>query len=611
MDNGRKNRKTKKEINYRSTEIPDSSFLLKRKSKFREVFFAQIPENPDLLRSELSERWKINPPEAIISITGVHHQFNIKDKLKLKRNLINAVTKTGSWIITCGIESGVVQFIEDAVDEYITLEDLHVPIVGLLSQRVLHEMSVSKEQKKLKRKDCRTRMEERSGSWLEIPVLSTKETLDSNHTQFVFIDDSQEGQARTDAASEYPKIQTGDILPVVLVLIEGGRQELETAVSMLKDDNQVVVIDGSGGAANFLAALYREESDESLEQLKEECFEAYPSSLIRYTMDTIVHIVKKKKKEKIDVYSLNNKTTSVDQVIQNALFKIYTDDFEKKRKKSDDHLKIGYIKKQCKLVRKWNRCDLAEKHIFVARNRTELSTLQTGDEQTRTKFLKRMQKILAKIPIERHFKNSKLKDSDREESSYKYFKGRISKLDNEKDGYFTTFIESLDGLEKRLNREFDHVDEKLKKITGDEYTMTTCHKKMQNILGLIPEESSYKYLKRRISKLNDVKAGYFAYLNESLEGLKKRLERDLDHVDESLETLLRKTEEKIATKIEAICKYRKDLWAVDVFAKLENAYDLPTADAADAIYHQKCSVNLRIGKHIPFGTPDQKRKKAR
>ncbi|CAC5392560.1 unnamed protein product [Mytilus coruscus] len=59
-------------------------------------------------------------------------------------------------------------------------------------------------------------------------------------------------------------------------------------------------------------------------------------------------------------------------------------------------------------------------------------------------------------------------------------------------------------------------------------------------------------------------------------------------------------------KIEAICKDRKDSWAADVFAKLEYAQDLP---AADAIYHQKCSVNFRTGKNIPIGTPDQKRKK--
>lgn len=52
----------------------------------------------------------------------------------------------------------------------------------------------------------------------------------------------------------------------------------------------------------------------------------------------------------------------------------FVDDFDKN--KSQKQLKILSIKKQCDLVGKWNRCDLAEKHIFVARNRTELSNLQ-------------------------------------------------------------------------------------------------------------------------------------------------------------------------------------------------------------------------------------------
>ncbi|CAG2246291.1 unnamed protein product [Mytilus edulis] len=326
-----------------------------------------------------------------------------------------------------------------------------------------------------------------------------------------------------------PNIKTDDILPVVLVLIEGGHDELETAVSMLKDNNQVVVIDGSGGAANFLAALYREESNEILEELKEEFFEADPTGSRRFTMQNIVDIVMEKKKEKIDVYSLNNKTTSVDQVIQNALFKIYTDDFDKK--KSQKQLKILSIKKQCDLVGKWNRCDLAAKHIFVARNRTELSVLQIGDDQTRIYLHKRMKDILTQIPKERSHRNvKKLEDSDREERSFKYFKKRMSKLDDVKKNYSKYLIESLEGIKKHLDIEFDHVDKIYKERfwetivhtanTGDKYTRTICHKEMKNILSLMPEESSYKYLKRRISKLNDVKSGYFAYLLESLEGLK-------------------------------------------------------------------------------------------
>lgn len=51
----------------------------------------------------------------------------------------------GAWIVSCGMESGVVHFIEDAVDEYITMEDLHIPIVGVLSQEVFNEVIIIKK----------------------------------------------------------------------------------------------------------------------------------------------------------------------------------------------------------------------------------------------------------------------------------------------------------------------------------------------------------------------------------------------------------------------------------------------------------------------------------
>lgn len=45
-------------------------------------------------------------------------------------------------------------------------------------------------------------------------------------------------------------------LPIVLVLIEGGVEAMETASNLLKDNNPVIAIDGSGGAADFLASCY-------------------------------------------------------------------------------------------------------------------------------------------------------------------------------------------------------------------------------------------------------------------------------------------------------------------------------------------------------------------
>ena len=45
------------------------------------------------------------------------------------------------------------------------------------------------------------------------------------------------------------------------------------------------------------------------------------------------------------------------------------------------------------------------------------------------------------------------------------------------------------------------------------------------------------------------------------------------------------------------CSERKDEWAEVVQARILHFYDLP---AADAIYHQACSVNFRTKKQIPM-----------
>lgn len=61
--------------------------------------------------------------------------------------------------------------------------------------------------------------------------------------------------------------------------------------------------------------------------------------------------------------------------------------------------------------------------------------------------------------------------------------------------------------------------------------------------------------------------------------------------------------------VRKICLERNDGWAQKILARLEFAQDL---QAADAIYHQKCSVNFRTKKQIPqtfdeeYGCPKKK-----
>lgn len=51
---------------------------------------------------------------------------------------------------------------------------------------------------------------------------------------------------------------TNVILPVVLVVIEGDIGAMQTAWSVLENDNPVVLIKGSGGAADFLSTCYQQ-----------------------------------------------------------------------------------------------------------------------------------------------------------------------------------------------------------------------------------------------------------------------------------------------------------------------------------------------------------------
>ena len=60
----------------------------------------------------------------------------------------------------------------------------------------------------------------------------------------------------------------------------------------------------------------------------------------------------------------------------------------------------------------------------------------------------------------------------------------------------------------------------------------------------------------------------------------------------------------------AICSERRDAWSDTVQARIMHIHDLP---AADAMYHQTCSVNFRTGKQIPkvFVTEEPAHKKKR
>ncbi|XP_071124314.1 transient receptor potential cation channel subfamily M member-like 2 [Mytilus edulis] len=416
----------------------DYAMYLQRKSKYRKVLYTLITDTvdqADLLRRKLPRRWCVPTPEAIIAITGIHHQFNIKDKRNLKKMLIDAVISTGSWIVTCGTESGVVNFIEEAVNVHSTLKEYNIPIVGLMSERVINEIKPLPGHVEVEK------IIDGKVKSVKTPVCSTKETLDPNHTQFIVVKDSNKKNANRSSSYEcrkafesflsnirdtdckHAQYDTNGILPVVLVLLEGGIDALKTTWSVLKNNNPVVVINGSGGAADFLSICHQghnrktdseqvklSEYVDNLQELIRKCFEdkSYEMNIEATKWATKCLT----KHELIRVYSLEEHTTKLDDLIQKAIFGIYTEYFNAEGSiprglTSGYTPKINAVQKQLKLVAKWKNYDIAKEEIFIAENRNHLTCLQELNEKRMHNLKNETRKVIKSIINQFNQKNEK------------------------------------------------------------------------------------------------------------------------------------------------------------------------------------------------------------
>ncbi|XP_052075933.1 uncharacterized protein LOC127714024 [Mytilus californianus] len=493
----KKRRENEKTQEHRVKRFPNPSFIFEKKPHFKEVFYINIPDTErgkELLLHDLPIQWTMPEPEAVICITGIDHQFNIKDNYKLKRDLIKAVISTESWIVTCCNESGVVQFIEEAVNAHVAMENCHISIVGILPQRVYDGM--------------------------------------------------QEVHVRA-----HDEIETRKILPVVLVLIEGGIHALRTAWSVLKNENHVVVIDGSGGAADFLAACCDRASrkskgeipDKTLKEIIEEHFDDDSDILLREIINC---------QNGIHVVSLEKNTNGVDEIIQDTMFEI-NNEYHKwkldkeKGMKNKSGLKTNAVKEQLRLVAKWQRCDIAEKKIFIAKNRIQLTCLQKLDK-------KRMDELQFEIRKEIKYVKKKYTElhSRYFPEYYKKFQESTKQFEEDtsqfkevtKAHYFSVLSTSFDEIVEHMPlyyfKDPKKTELKLKKITKElELVDKTRNKKgiaeLGKQIGRVLEQvkEDYRFLPKKLSAsyngfkkamlqfkdVDDNKAKYFSDLSQSFE----------------------------------------------------------------------------------------------
>ncbi|CAL1535901.1 unnamed protein product [Lymnaea stagnalis] len=349
--------------------------------------------------------WKMPPPRLLISVTGGAKKFKLKPRLSsfLKQGLVGSAVKTGAWIITGGTKSGVMEFVGEAVKDHMLIHsnstDNKCVVLGIASWGVVGN-----------KKALNGNRVQKNGFWPAIydneELQEKRAHLDPNHTHFLLVDDGTEGKFGVEIefrsvlekfisgieSDEKPKEKSSEInegqrsscemeivrkviqIPVVLVVVEGGLGTMETVQQSLEKKTPVVIVKGSGRAADFLAYAYEEtikscdknstfiftlefekkmEEAEFKNKIKEQLKKAFEKE------EEQEHALEKVKKcfvnNLITVFDLG-KCESVKDIDREILCAIL------KANKSESESQLN-------LALAWNRYDIARQQIFTSENR--------------------------------------------------------------------------------------------------------------------------------------------------------------------------------------------------------------------------------------------------
>ncbi|KAL8607328.1 hypothetical protein ACOMHN_039478 [Nucella lapillus] len=349
----------------------------------------------------LTDCWQLPAPKLLISVTGGAKRFTLRPRLKtlLKQGLVNAAVSTGAWIITGGTATGVMEFVGEAVQDHIQASGNDVNecvALGIASWgAVANNLALDGEgDRGLFPADyCMEDIDHQ---------LKGRAPLDHNHTHFLLVDDGTEGQFGVEIKfrsrlEKYisTKMETGVAesqsvnIPSVLIVVEGGINTMKTMRECIKKSHiPVVVIDGSGRAANFIAEAYRltRNSNNEDQTIKPSNFKEIMSRVAGVTFEWKQSVPEETKQKEIrtavgyledcleyrklalgyledcleyrkllTIFNLA-KADSVKDIDRAILYALL------KANKSD-------AKSQLALALAWNRCDIARQEIFTAENR--------------------------------------------------------------------------------------------------------------------------------------------------------------------------------------------------------------------------------------------------
>uniref|UniRef100_A0A2K5W1U9 Transient receptor potential cation channel subfamily M member 5 n=1 Tax=Macaca fascicularis TaxID=9541 RepID=A0A2K5W1U9_MACFA len=335
----------------------------KKRGKFVRVLSGVAPS---VLFDLLLAEWHLPAPNLVVSLVGEEQPFAMKSWLRdvLRKGLVKVAQSTGAWILTSALHVGLARHIGQAVRDHSlasTSTKARVVAVGMASlDRVLHRRILEEAQE-----DIPVHYPEDDGS-SQGPLCS----LDSNLSHFILVEPGPpgKGDGLTELRLRLEKHiseqrtgygGTGSIeIPVLCLLVNGDPSTLERISRAVEQAAPWLILAGSGGIADVLAALVNQPHLLVPRVAEKQFKEKFPSE--HFSWEDIVRWTKllqniTSHQQLLTVYDFEQEgSEELDTVILKALVKAC---------KSHSQEPQDYLD-ELKLAVAWDHVDIAKSEIF-------------------------------------------------------------------------------------------------------------------------------------------------------------------------------------------------------------------------------------------------------
>ncbi|XP_020938275.1 transient receptor potential cation channel subfamily M member 5 isoform X1 [Sus scrofa] len=330
--------------------------------------FVKVPSSvaPSVLFDLLLAEWHLPAPNLVVSLVGEERPFAVKSWLRdvLRKGLVKAAQSTGAWILTSALRVGLARYVGQAVrDQSLasTSTKARVVAIGIAPLgRVLHRQLLDDAQED---SPVRYPMDDSGGQGPLCP-------LDNNHSHFILVEPGPPGKGdgptelRLRLERHISEQRTGYggtssiEIPVLCLLVNGDPSTLERISRAVEHAAPWLILAGSGGVADVLAALMHQPQLLVPQVAEKQLREKFPSE--HFSREDILH------------------WTALLQNIASHPHLLTVHDFEQEGSEELDTVILKALVKACKshsqeaqdyldelkLAVAWDRVDIAKSEIF-------------------------------------------------------------------------------------------------------------------------------------------------------------------------------------------------------------------------------------------------------